>query len=195
MNMPDRYWSTKWNCTAIKISPGEYQVTSEPVVLTTILGSCIAACIHDPVTHTGGMNHFMLPHQSHTDDQNRPLRYGLFAMETLINEMMKQGSQRNNLVLKICGGGDMMQGKTDIGEQNINFIQDFITRDRLPLEASDLGGSQPRRVAFFPTTGRLFISKLDQQTDNRLLQQERYLQAQAEQQLTTCDITLFDRED
>lgn len=193
MNTPGNYWSDKWNCPAIKISPGEYQVTSEPVVLTTILGSCIAACIHDPVNHSGGMNHFMLPHQSNIDDQNRPLRYGLFAMETLINEMMKQGSLRSDLVLKVCGGGDMMQGKTDIGDQNIEFIQDFITRDGLNLKASDLGGSQPRRVAYFPTTGRLFISKLDRQGDSRLYQQEQFLQDQAEQLLATSDITLFNR--
>lgn len=194
MNAPDTYWSQQWNCDAIKVSPGEYQVTSEPVVLTTTLGSCIAACIYDPIRKIGGMNHFMLPDESPDQEQNHPLRYGLYAMEKLINEMMKLGSNRQDMLFKVCGGGDMMQGKTDIGIQNIAFILDFIEKDGLQLRSSDLGGNQPRRVAYFPTTGRLFINKLSRQSGNRLMQQEISYQGRVEQQLDSCDITLFDRE-
>ncbi|GGK64808.1 chemotaxis protein CheD [Amphritea balenae] len=196
MNTANSFWEPQWQCQAFKISPGEYKVTDEPVVLTTVLGSCISACLHDPLLNFGGMNHFMLPDASSNSDPEQPLRYGLFAMEKLINKMMKLGSDRNNLEIKVCGGGEMMQWKTKIGRQNIDFIESFINRDGLKLTASDLGGSSPRKVAFFPTTGRLLIKKIKPQLASQLaLEEQQYQsQVQVQQQLNSPDILLFGRE-
>lgn len=187
----NRYWDPKWQRFTIKVSPGDYFVTREDLAITTILGSCISACIRDPETGIGGMNHFMLPDGDDQDDQDRPLRYGMFAMEKLINELMKTGCKRQNLEIKLCGGGDMMGGSTNIGDQNIDFIMQYLANDGLPLTASDMGGNQARRVAYFPLTGKMLIKKLDPRGNLGLAQQEQRYRVDVDHQLDDTDTLLF----
>ncbi len=153
-------WQEKWHCYGLKISQGDFCVTSQEVVITTVLGSCISVCIYDPSVGYGGMNHFMLPKSANNADRDKPLRYGLFAMEQLINQLWKSGCKKHNLKLKVIGGGRMMDNFSDIGKLNIEFIEQYIKDEKLHLIASDLGGDYARKLAFFPATGRLLVNRI-----------------------------------
>ena len=137
------------------------------------------------------MNHFMLPSNGLKSDQERSLRYGLFAMEQLINELMKQGCDRNQLRIKLTGGGDMVKGMGSVGQQNINFILNYIRDENLNLVASDLGGNQARRVAFFPSEGRMLVNKLNRNDDQKVIHEEKVYRADIDLQLDDTDIELF----
>jgi chemotaxis protein CheD len=142
----------------VKVFPGEYYVTSQPdEVLVTILGSCVAACIRDPRTGIGGMNHFMLAEgKSHTwGGDAESTRYGNFAMEKLINELLKLGCSRESLEIKVFGGGNVTDTRNLIGTQNAEFVQRYLETEGLPIIAQDLGGQYPRRVHYYPSTGRV----------------------------------------
>lgn len=186
-----RYWDPKWQNFTVKVAPGDYFVTAEDLAITSVLGSCISACIRDPETGIGGINHFMLPDGDHQNDQSRPFRYGMFAMEKLINELMKLGCQRQVMEVKICGGGDMMGGSTNIGDQNIDFIKQYLSADGLNLTASDLGGKQARRIVYFPATGKLMIRKLDARSNLGLAQQEQRYRVDVDRHLDDTDAQLF----
>jgi chemotaxis protein CheD len=142
----------------VKIFPGEYYVTSQPdEVLVTILGSCVAACIRDPRTGIGGMNHFMLAEgksQSWGGDLEST-RYGNFAMEKLINELLKLGCARQSLEIKVFGGGNVTDTRNLIGTQNSEFVVRYLENEALPIAAQDLGGQYPRRIHYYPSTGRV----------------------------------------
>ncbi|MCP4595461.1 MAG: chemotaxis protein CheD [Neptuniibacter sp.] len=186
------FWEPRWDCYAVKVKPGDFYVSNSGIVITTVLGSCISACIHDPVAGYGGLNHFMLPDSGTQGDLDRSMRYGLFAMEQLINELMKHGCQRERMQVKLTGGGDMMGGLTTrIGQQNIDFILKYIQDEGLSLEASDLGGDQARRVAYFPTEGRMLVNKLDHRDDQRLIEEERSFRVDVDQHLDDTDVELF----
>ena len=138
----------------IHIVQGEYHVTDDPnLVLTTILGSCVAACIRDPQAGVGGMNHFLLPAGS-ARDGGGSLRFGVHAMELLINDILRLGGRRDRLEAKLFGGGRMMQGLRDIGGQNAAFAQDFLRREGIAFAGGSLGGEGARRVEFWPVSGR-----------------------------------------
>jgi chemotaxis protein CheD len=163
-----RYWDpalTSWNA---KILPGEYYVTRSEEVITTVLGSCISACIRDPSAQVGGMNHFMLPEDSSSGDGNRWLdpvgglatRYGSHAMESLINELLKLGASRSRFEIKLFGAGRILASVTDVGARNIAFVHEYLQTEGLRALAEDLGDIFPRRVAYFPTTGKVKVRKL-----------------------------------
>ena len=144
----------------VKVFPGEYYVTSKPdEVLVTILGSCVAACIRDPKLGIGGMNHFMLPEGGAADQSGR---YGSYAMEVLINEMMKLGARRETLQAKIFGGGQVMANFSaiNVGERNTEFVQNYLATERIPVIAEDVLDIYPRKVAFFPVTGKAMVKRL-----------------------------------
>ena len=143
---------------AVKVLPGEYFVASESVAIMTVLGSCIAACLWDSRTRVGGMNHFMLPDGG--DDTSG--RYGSYAMELLINEMMKQGARRETLQAKIFGGGQVMHNFTtmNVGERNTRFVQDYLATERIPVVSEDVLDIYPRKVVFFPVTGKAMVKRL-----------------------------------
>ncbi|WP_286239174.1 chemotaxis protein CheD [Neptuniibacter halophilus] len=185
------FWEPRWKCYAVKVYPGDYFVANTELVITTVLGSCISACIHDPVAGFGGMNHFMLPEGDARDDLCRSSRYGLFAMEQLINELMKHGCSRHNMQVKLTGGGRMIAGMSNIGQQNIDFILKYIEDESLNLIASDLGGDQARKVAYFPLEGRMLVNKLDHREDQRLIEAERSYQVDVNQHLDDTDVELF----
>lgn len=173
-----RYWDPTQSCMTVKVLPGEFYVSKQDELVTTVLGSCVAACIHDPRTGIGGMNHFMLPEprgarDSWTSTVGRAARYGSDAMEQLINTILAAGAQRADLQVKIFGGGRVLAQLTDIGQRNIEFVQRYIATENLRLCASDLGDVYPRQVQFFPSSGRARVRLLRRHDDGALMADER----------------------
>jgi len=137
----------------IHVVQGEYNFSDDPnVTLSTVLGSCVAACIRDPVANIGGMNHFLLPGgREHESDS---VMYGVQAMELLINALMKCGCKKNRLEAKLFGGARMMEGLSDIGAQNSEFARAFLAKERISCISESLGGIRARRIRFWPVSGR-----------------------------------------
>src|SRR5262245_5069328 len=136
---------------------GEVYASPEPVRIRTVLGSCISACLFDPVTGVGGMNHFMLPHGS--EDKELPARYGVHAMELLITTIMKLGGDRRRLQAKVFGGGHVLVLQDQllaVPEANIQFAKHFLTTEQIPIRGLRVGGDRPLLVHFYPQTGRAF---------------------------------------
>lgn len=150
----------------IHIIQGEFLASGEPsVVYSTILGSCVAACLHDPVACVGGMNHFLLPGDGDQGAVN--LRYGVHAMELLINALLGMGAKRDRLEAKLFGGGHVVQKLTDIGARNTAFAQRFLKEESIACVSVSLGGNLARRVQYWPASGRarqIFLNPLDSQT-------------------------------
>jgi chemotaxis protein CheD len=157
-----RYFDRQHDRPAVKLLPGEYYVTTSEELLVTVLGSCVAACVIDPAARVAGMNHFMLPESDDSQHQatgllGRAARYGDFAMESLINGILSRGGLRRRLVLKLFGGGQVLQGLGDVGASNIAFARAYVNAQGLRLVAEDLGGEHPRKIYFFPETGRVRV--------------------------------------
>ena len=132
----------------VNIVQGEYHTTADPeVVLTTILGSCVAACLHDPVARLGGMNHFLLPGSDSAE-------HGVHAMELLVNDMLKRGARRDRLEAKLFGGARMLSGLTDVGTLNADFAERFTRRERITVTGGSLRGDRGRRIQFWPVACR-----------------------------------------
>ena len=151
----------------INIVQGEFHVSADRALsITTLLGSCVAACIHDPVAEVGGMNHFLLP----GDEANAPLlaRHGVHLMELLINGLLKKGAARHRLEAKLFGGARTMQGLGDIGATNARFAQDFLKREGIAIRGGSLGGETGRRIQFWPASGRA-LQKLVRAVEQRPL--------------------------
>lgn len=137
----------------VHVIQGEYATSADPVtVFSTLLGSCVAACAHDPVARVGGMNHFLLPDGGGAGVGG--VRYGVNAMELLINDLLGLGARRDRLVFKLFGGAAMLRGVTDVGARNVAFIEDFLSTEGYSCSGRSLGGLAARRVKFWPTTGR-----------------------------------------
>ena len=153
------YFDHHFQYNAVKVLPGEYFVTGENIVICTVLGSCIAACLWDRTLNIGGMNHFMLPEGDSADVSGR---YGSFAMEMLINEMIKLGARRESMQAKIFGGGQVMANFTtmNVGERNTRFVQDYLATERIPVVSEDVLDIYPRKVVFFPVTGKAMVKRL-----------------------------------
>lgn len=140
----------------VHLTQGEHHVTSEDdVVLTTILGSCVAACLYDSEAKIGGMNHFLLPDQQGTKDSPGSVRYGAYAMEVLINGLLSRGARRDRLEAKLFGGARMIAGLTDIGQQNADFAERFLRQEAIPVIGGSLRGEHARRIQFWPQSGRV----------------------------------------
>src|SRR5215469_12967983 len=162
-----RFWEPDTERWTVKILPGEYYVSRADEAISTVLGSCISACVRDPVKNVGGMNHFMLPEDASTGPNNwldpsigLATRYGSYAMESLINDLLKLGATRDRLEIKLFGGGRILQGMTDVGERNIDFVKSYMQLEGLRVAAEDMGGTQPRKVIYFPASGRCKLRKL-----------------------------------
>lgn len=162
-----RRWNQKDHISEAKIQPGEFYVTVHNEQIFTVLGSCIAVCVRDIKTGVGGMNHFMLPliSQERLDAESSVIigtstRYGNFAMEYLINAILKNGGKRGFLEVKVFGGGRVMNAMTDIGRKNIEFIFEYLEREGLRVVSKDVGDVYPRKVLFCPATGRARVKKL-----------------------------------
>jgi len=157
---------------AVKVLPGEYFVSNEDIVIMTVLGSCIAACIWDGKARVGGMNHFMLPDGEGGDGSGR---YGSFAMELLINEMLKLGARRETMQAKIFGGAQVMAGFTtmNVGERNTQFVMDYLATERIPVVSQDVLDIHPRKVCFFPVSGKALVKRLAHSHPETLVVEER----------------------
>ena len=153
-----RFFDSAADVWMVKVFPGEYYVTGKgDEILVTVLGSCVAACIRDPLLGIGGMNHFMLP-QSHSGRwgaDSEPTRFGNFAMEKLINELIKAGGSRDRMEIKVFGGGNVTESTQAIGTQNAEFVLRYLQAEGLKCEAQDLGGQRARRIHYYPKTGRV----------------------------------------
>jgi len=139
---------------------GEYYVTADPsIVLTTTLGSCVAACIRDPVAQVGGMNHFLLPDGVGSMDAEAT-RYGAYAMELLINGLLQEGAVRSRLEAKLFGGGHLLDRLTNVGEMNVAFAESFLAREEIALTGGSVRGTHARKVQYWPVSGRVRQLKL-----------------------------------
>ncbi len=159
----------------IRIGPGEHHVTRRTdELIITVLGSCVAACIRDPVAAIGGMNHFMLP-ESATGawgQVSASMRYGNFAMERLINDILREGGERRRLEVKLFGGGSMLANGPAIGHQNADFVEAYLEAENMRVAASDLRGLHARRIEYGPLTGKVMMLEIDA-TDNCIANRER----------------------
>jgi len=152
------YFDPHFQYNAVKVLPGEYFVTDENLLIVTVLGSCIAACIWDAHAHVGGMNHFMLP----DGEGDGSGRYGSYAMELLINELMKKGARRESMQAKVFGGAQVMHSITsmNVGERNTRFVLDYLQTERIALVSQDVLEIYPRKVCYFPQTGKAMVKRL-----------------------------------
>ncbi|RZJ85161.1 MAG: chemoreceptor glutamine deamidase CheD [Massilia sp.] len=189
------YYDRTFDCDAAKILPGEYYYTGKNMLIVTVLGSCVSACIRDRITGLGGMNHFMLPDGG--GDNGSPvsasMRYGSFAMEILINDLLKAGARREHLEAKVFGGGAVLRGFTamNVGERNAAFVTSFLKTERIPVLASDLNDIHPRKVYFFPKTGKVLVKKLMQTQNDTLAKRELDYAKRLKVEPVGGDIDLF----
>ena len=152
--VPARDW--RRSTQSVRVLPGEAYVTAQAgEMIVTVLGSCVAACIRNPATGFGGLNHFMLPESDSGiwNGASAALRYGNYAMEVLINEVLKAGCRRQDLEIKLFGGADLTDGPTLIGSSNVSFVLDYLKAEDLVIASADLGGCYGRRIHYTPSTG------------------------------------------
>jgi len=195
-----RYWDPGCDRWSAKILPGEYFVTRSDEAITTVLGSCIAACIRDPATRIGGMNHFMLPEDGSPPGKSSWIegpgglatRYGSYAMESLINELMKLGARRDRLEVKLFGGGRVLSTMTDVGKKNITFARDFLKLEGFKIAAEDVGDVYPRRVLYFPATGVVMLKRLRALDVSEIAQRENNYLTRLAAKATGDDVELFE---
>ena len=170
------YFDRTFDCDAAKILPGEFYFTGKDMLIVTVLGSCVSACIRDRVSGVGGMNHFMLPDGGGDVDNpvSASMRYGTYAMEVLINELLKAGAKRENMEAKVFGGGNVLRGFTSInvGQRNSQFVLDYLRTERMRVIAEDLNDIYPRKVYFFPKTGKVLVKKLKVEHNDTLKKRE-----------------------
>jgi chemotaxis protein CheD len=164
-----RYYDKQLARDVVKVPPGEYYATQEDLAMVTVLGSCVSACLYDSKRRIGGMNHFMLPGAGDS------ARLGIYAMEVLINRMLRCGAERANLVAKVFGGANVLEGMEtlNIGSRNAAFVLEFLAEERIPVVAQDLEDLYPRKVAFFPASGRVLMKRLSALRDETLQRRER----------------------
>lgn len=193
-----RFWDRENLCYAAKLLPGEYYVTTTGEQISTVLGSCVSACVRDRRTGIGGMNHFMLPRDASGGNSSwgtaasAATRYGNVAMERLINDILKLGSRRDSLEVKLVGGGRVLDGiAMDIGARNIEFVRKYVADEGFSVLGEDLGDVYPRKVHYAPATGKLRVKKLNAVRNNTLFERERtYLQL-LDREPVGNDIELF----
>lgn len=207
-NLPDalpgferirRYWDKQDGQYAAKIPPGEYYVTASGEMLTTVLGSCVSACVRDPAFGIGGMNHFMLPMNSSDCSEcwgstlvNAATRYGNYAMEHLINNLLKHGGRRDHLEVKIFGGGRVLAQMTDVGRRNIEFVMEYLRTEGFIVAAKDVGDIFPRKINYYPQTGKVRVKKLRSVHNDTVASREKQYLHDLEHESIGGDVDLFD---
>lgn len=195
----NRYWDPRMRMPTAKILPGECYVSRTGEMIVTVLGSCISACIRDKKIGVGGMNHFMLPMQK---DGNGMLRsgnispelcYGNWAMEYLINEILKQGGRKERLEVKLFGGGRVLgsMSNIDVGARNIDFAVEFLKSEGLSIDTEDLGDDHPRKILYFPDTGAVKLKRLRSQANDTIQQREKAYLDSMKQEPKAGDVELF----
>ncbi len=192
----NRYWDRQRDMPSAKILPGEYYVTVNDELISTVLGSCVSACIRDTLFGIGGMNHFMLPVNRDELKADRVIgdaeRYGNYAMEHMINDILSHGGRRSNLEVKVFGGGRIIRNMTNVGARNIDFVLEYIHSEGLNLLAQDVGGDWPRKVVYQPMTGKVFVKRLRNLHNDTIIQREEHYRHEIEEQPVAGEIELFD---
>jgi len=187
---PDRDESVR----VIKLFSGDYYVTDKPgEMIVTILGSCVAACMRDPVTQIGGMKHFLLPDTPDESLKNSSegARYGAYAMEQLINGIIKLGGNKSRLEVKVFGGGNVIESSAMIGSRNAEFVRAFLKDEGLKIVNEDLGDTYPRRLRYYPDTGKVMLMKLRRKEDYAVVDTERKFAKTLKEKPVEGSIELF----
>lgn len=193
----NRYYDKSRKKIVAKILPGEYYVTMHHELITTVLGSCISACIRCKAFNIGGMNHFMLPASNDTSgswdagDSSAAARYGNFAMEHMINDILKHGASRKHLEVKLIGGGQILKDFSNVGDKNIAFVRDYIKAEGLALAGEDLGDIYPRKVVYDPCSGKVQVKKLETLHNDTVVRREMEYKSQIEEEPVAGEIELF----
>ncbi|NET71205.1 MAG: chemoreceptor glutamine deamidase CheD [Sphaerospermopsis sp. SIO1G2] len=180
--------------TVVKLFSGDCEITDKPKhVMVTILGSCISACIRDAVAKVGGMNHFLLPNTPNeiASDSMEALRYGAYAMEQLINALLKAGAKRDRLEIKVFGGGNVLASNMMIGDRNVHFIREYLRNEGLRIVSEDLGDKYPRRIHYYPDTGKVMMRKLHRKEDMKVVEEERNFAASLRNKPIEGGVDLF----
>ena len=167
------YYDRIFSRNAVKILPGEYHVTDDDTIITTVLGSCVSVCLYDTVNGVGGMNHYMLPGDIDGAGKsgNGSARYGTHAMKLLIEHVIQLGAVRDCLEAKVFGAGRVMDGMSDVGRQNADFAMRYLNEQKIRIGAVDVGDTCPRKIFFSPATGQAFVKRIQ----NRMLSQKLFL--------------------
>ena len=183
-----RYFDKQFQLEAAKILPGQYHATADDIVIVTVLGSCVSACLWDPLRRIGGMNHFMLPGAARPDGAapapqggaHAAATLGVYAMEVLINRMLKLGAERSRLQAKVFGGASVLEGMDalNVGTQNGAFVLEFLAEERITVSAQDLYDVCPRKVYFFPASGKVLVKRLGPVRIDSIERREREYLAQ-----------------
>ncbi|HRQ81300.1 MAG TPA: chemotaxis protein [Azospirillaceae bacterium] len=195
----DGFVNPEFRARAWKVYLGHHLVSDDKdVMMVTTLGSCVAACIHDPVARIGGMNHFLLPEgpaSGGADLADAAARYGGVAMERLINALLSQGARRDRMIVKVFGGARVIESRYDIGEANARFVLNYISKESLTLAGVDLGGTAARRVHYFPAAGRAIRRLLRPEAMQGAGRRERlYREGLAARGVGEGEIELFEEE-
>ncbi len=189
----NRYFDRSFQTEAAKILPGEYFVSDSGMLLVTVLGSCVAACIRDTEAGIGGMNHFMLPDDGGRDTVTASARYGTYAMEVLINHLLKSGARRNRLEAKVFGGGAVLSSlsSSNVGVRNAEFVLNYLKTEKIPVVAKDLLDAYPRKVYFFSQSGRVLVKKLHRVHNDTLFCREQDYKQRLSGTAMAGDVELF----
>lgn len=190
------YYDPKFSTQAVKVLPGEYYATQGEEMIVTVLGSCVAVCLRDRVSGVGGLNHFLLPHDRTSKDSplTESARYGVYAMELLINHLLKIGAQRNRLDAKVFGGGNVIKDITfaRVGERNVSFVLNHLRQEGIPILGKDLLDNYPRKVHFFPHSGRVMLKKIKSLHNSTLIEREKgYLRKVEYKACSGGEVNLF----
>lgn len=192
---PSRYFDKKFGMEAAKILPGEYFATDKNMLLVTVLGSCVAACVRDTRAGIGGMNHFMLPRSEKdpTNPVSMSARYGTFAMEILINQLIKMGGRRENMEAKVFGGGNVLRGFTlnNIGESNASFVLEYLQNEGIRVAAEDMLGVHPRKIYYFPGSGRVLVKKIRELHNHTIVERESEYNLRLRDAVVGGDVEMF----
>lgn len=193
-----QYFDPRFGTNVTMVLPGRHHVSaSSDEMIVTLLGSCVAACVRDPVVAVGGLNHFLLPESDSGQwgkSADAAMRYGNHAMETLINDIIKLGGIRSRLEIKVFGGAQIIKGQsaTFVGQKNVQFIKRYLANEGLTIAAEHLGGMAPRRIHYFPTTGKVQMRLMQRSADNNLFKEEMAYRSQIKIEDDSGDAELFD---
>lgn len=193
-----RWFDPTFKIMAVKVLPGEHYIsTAGQEMIVTVLGSCVAACVWDPRLRIGGMNHFMLPDSGSDVPVDKAMRFGNFAMEELINDVLRRGGRRDSLEIKVFGGGNVLPGISGnggmpIGDRNASFVRQYLHEEGYRITAEDLGGPHPRRIHFFPRLGKVIRLFLKKDVERAVLNREMSYRTRLQTVEVEGEVELFD---
>ena len=190
-----RYFDNRLKATVVQVLQGDYYVSGDAgEVISTILGSCVAACIRDPIVRCGGMNHFLLPEAKQDKEgvAGLALRYGSYSMEQLINAILARGGRRERLEVKVFGGANVIKGMSKIGYKNADFVERYLKREGLQIAGGHLRGLWPRKVLYYPTVGQVRMRELKDGAASKVFDKEANLAPRTVATDDAGSIELFD---